>query len=44
MFTRGLTKVRVSDAYRNRLAGEKRLKEIGQMLSGCSSDGIEADS
>ena len=44
MFTQGVTKVRVSDADRNCLAGIY-MKEIGQILrGGCSRDGIEADS
>ena len=46
MFTRGVTKVRVSDAvselpcWSNCLV----LKEIGQILRGCSRDGTEANS
>ena len=44
VFTRGVTNVRVSDADRNCLAGVQELKEIGQILRGCSRDGIETDS
>ena len=43
VFTRGVTKVRVSDADRKCLAGVLWLKEIGQIMRGCSRDGFEAD-
>ena len=41
VFTRGVTKVRVSEADCNLSCWSIRLKEIGQILRGCSRDGIE---